>query len=110
MKLGIRLDGFYDWNPLSVVGIRKDGLIEQWNKANPDRAVLKGDEIIKVNDILWHHNSKIFVERIHGQFLAGSQLKEGAKLTLTLHIQRPVSQPVIVYQSQREDRHRREYS
>lgn len=108
--VGMQMDTDTDFTPVSVVKIRKTGLLEAWNRANPDRAVHVGDEIMKVNDILWHHNSRTFAERIRGQFLAAKEYKEGAKRVLTLAIQRPRRQREVRYESQRQDLHRHLYS
>jgi len=108
--VGVQLDTDTDFTPVSVVKIRKTGLLEEWNRANPDRAVHVGDEIMKVNDILWHHNSGTFAERIKGQFMAAKTYKEGARRVLTLAIQRPRQQREVRYESQRQDLHRQLYS
>jgi hypothetical protein len=108
--VGVQLDTDTDFTPVSVVKIRKTGLLEAWNRANPDRAVHVGDEIMKVNDILWHHNSRTFAERIRGQFVAAKEYKEGAKRVLSLAIQRPRHQKEVRYESQRQDLHRQLYS
>jgi hypothetical protein len=108
--VGVQLDTDTDFAPVSVVKIRKTGLLEAWNRANPDKAVLVGDEIMKVNDILWHHNSRTFVERIRGQFAAAKEYREGAKRVLSLAIQRPRHQKEVRYESQRQDLHRKMYS
>jgi len=110
MIVGVILDMDTDFQPVSVVGIKKSGILEAWNRENPDRAVLVGDEIVRVNDILWHHNSQTFAERIKGQFTASKEQKPGAKSILTLAIQRPRREKETRYASQREDLHRQMYS
>jgi hypothetical protein len=65
---------------------------------------------MKVNDIIWHHNSRIFAKRISGQFLAAKEYKEGAKRTLSLAIQRPRQQSQTRFESQRQDLHWQQYS
>jgi len=109
-SVGVALDIDTDFQPVSVLKIRKTGLLEQWNKDHPDMAVLVGDEIVKVNDILWHHNTHTFAERIKGQFLAARDKKKGAKDILSLSIQRPRREAQVRFQSQREDLHRQLYS
>jgi hypothetical protein len=110
LNLGVQLDTDTDFTPVSVAKVRKNGLMETWNKAHPDRAILVGDQIMKVNDILWHHNSQMFAERIKNQYKAYKEYKPGAKKVLTLAIQRPRHQKEVRYQSQREDLHRQMYS
>jgi hypothetical protein len=110
LNLGVQLDTDTDFTPVSVAKVRKNGLMETWNKAHPDRAILVGDQIMKVNDILWHHNSQMFAERIKNQYKAYKEYKPGAKRVLTMAIQRPRHQKEVRYQSQREDLHRQMYS
>jgi len=110
LNLGVELDTDTDFEPVSVAKVRKNGLMQTWNKAHPDNAILVGDQIMKVNDILWHHNSQMFAERIKNQYKAYKDYKAGAKKVLTLAIQRPRRQKETRYQSQREDLHRRMYS
>merc|ERR1719394_1388156 len=100
--MGVELNTDTNFQPASVVKIKKTGLVEAWNHANPDRALHVGDQIMKVNDILWHHNTKTFVERIKGQFTASRDQKEGAKDMLTLLIQRPHKEKEVRYATQRE--------
>jgi len=108
--LGAQVDTDTDFTPLSIVKIQKSGLLETWNRANPDRAVHVGDQIVKVNGIIWHHNSRTFAKRISGQFLAAKGYKDGAKKTLSLSIQRPRQQKDTRFESQRQDLHRQQYS
>jgi len=110
LNLGMQLDTDTDFEPVSVAKVRKNGLMEMWNKANPDKAITVGDQIMKVNDILWHHNSQMFAERIKNQYKAYKDYKAGAKKVLTLAIQRPRRQKETRFQSQREDLHRQMYS
>jgi len=110
LAVGMQLDTDTDFEPVSVLKIRKNGLLEVWNRANPDRAVHVGDEIMKVNDILWHHNTQTFGERIKGQFLASKERKKGAKNILSLSIQRPRREKRTRFPSQREDLRRLLYS
>jgi hypothetical protein len=110
LNLGVQLDTDTDFTPVSVARVRKNGLMETWNKAHPDRAILVGDQIMKVNDILWHHNSQMFAERIKNQYKAYKEYKPGAKKVLTLALQRPRHEKEVRYQSQREDLHRQMYS
>jgi len=110
LAVGMQLDTDTDFEPVSVLKIRKNGLLEVWNRANPDRAVHVGDEIMKVNDILWHHNSRTFVERIKGQLQAAKESRQGARRVVTLAIQRPRHRQEVRYQTQRLDLHQHLYS
>ncbi|CAK0911650.1 unnamed protein product, partial [Prorocentrum cordatum] len=109
-SVGVVLNLDTDYEPVSVRKIRKTGILEAWNKLHPDKAILVGDEIMKVNDIMWHHNSGTFAKRIQGQFLASRGRVPGARNTLTLIIQRPRKKQEHREQSQREDLHRQLYS
>lgn len=109
-SIGAQLNMDTDFTPVSVLKIRKNGLLEGWNQAHPDDQVLIGDEIIKVNDILWHHNSRTFATRIGSQFKAARDYVDGAKRVLTLGIQRPRQIKEVRTQLQRDDLHRKMYS
>jgi len=109
-SIGAQLNMDTDFTPVSVLKIRKNGLLEGWNQAHPEDQVLIGDEIIKVNDILWHHNSRTFAQRIGSQFKAARDYVDGAKRTLSLGIQRPRQVKEVRTQLQRDDLHRKLYS
>jgi len=109
LHMGVDLDTDTDFTPVSVSKIRKSGLLELWNRAHPDDAVLLGDTITKVNDILWHHNSKTFVERIKGQFKASKKGLEGTSDLLKLFIQRPRRKNEGRTQAQRDGLYRTNY-
>jgi hypothetical protein len=109
-SVGVVLDLDTDFEPVSVMKIKKTGILEAWNRLHPDKAVLVGDEIFKVNDIMWHHNSGTFAERIKGQFMASRSQLPGARNVLSLTIQRPRKDKEIRFKSQREDLHRQWYS
>jgi len=109
-SIGAQLNMDTDFTPVSVLKIRKTGLLESWNHAHPEDQVLIGDEIIKVNDILWHHNSRTFAQRIGAQFKAAREYTEGASRVLTLGIQRPRQVKEVRTQLQRDDLHHKMYS
>ncbi|CAK0807014.1 unnamed protein product [Prorocentrum cordatum] len=112
LRLGVVLDSLNDWEPPEVISFRKPSLIEEWNKANPDKAVHLHDRIVRVNNILFHHNAENFIERIVGQFQAGRKLTDGAKDVLTLQVQRPRTNDVDVtrFDFQRKDLHDKLYA
>jgi len=109
-SVGVTFDMDTDFQPVSILKVKKNGVLQEWNDAHPDKAVLVGDEVVQVNDIQWHANSQIFAERIKGQFLAAKHQAAGAKMVLTLHIQRPRRERAVRYAAQREDLHRKLYS
>jgi len=108
--IGVVLELDTDFQPVSVSKIKKTGILEAWNKMHPDRAVLVGDEIVKVNDITWHANSETFAQRIKHQFLASRAQLPGARNVLSLTIQRPRKIKEVRFESQRADLHRQLYS
>jgi len=108
--MGIALDHDVDFQPAKVATIHKTGLIEEWNKNNPDNEVHVGDEIVRVNHIQWHANTATFVQRIVGQFKAGRKGLEGADAVLRLYIQRPRVWHHNRFALQREDAHNKEYA
>jgi len=108
--VGVTFDMDTDFQPVSILKVKKNGVLEDWNKAHPDKAVMVGDEVVQVNDIKWHANSQTFAERIKGQFLAAKHKTPGAKNTLSLYIQRPRKDKAVRHQAQREDLHRKRYS
>eukprot|EP00929_Paragymnodinium_shiwhaense_P054176 TRINITY_DN27147_c0_g1_i3.p1 TRINITY_DN27147_c0_g1~~TRINITY_DN27147_c0_g1_i3.p1 ORF type:complete len:425 (-),score=86.74 TRINITY_DN27147_c0_g1_i3:285-1439(-) len=61
--LGIEIDQS-DGKTLLIIHVKKGGLVEQWNEAHPDRAVLPGCRIIQVNE--FEQNSKDMAEGISG--------------------------------------------
>jgi hypothetical protein len=109
-SVGVTFDMDTDFQPVSVLKVKKNGVLQEWNDAHPDKAVMVGDEVVKVNDIQWHANSQTFAERIKGQFLAAKHQRPGASNILRLHIQRPRRERATRYAAQREDLHRKLYS
>ncbi|CAK0847340.1 unnamed protein product [Prorocentrum cordatum] len=109
MPMGLELSFDTDYQPVSVSKVKKHGLVEEWNTANPGNDVHVGDEIVQVNSIQWHHNTPDFVKRISGQFKAGRKLTAGANEMFILYIQRPKQHSHKRFPMQREDAHHRAY-
>jgi len=109
MPMGVELELGQYYDPVKVAKVKKFGLVEEWNTANHGKDLHVGDEIVQVNDILWHHNTPDFVKRITGQFKAGRKLTPGANEMLTLYIQRPQSTYHKRYPLQRQDAHHKAY-
>jgi len=109
-RLGIVLNRNADFEPATVFTINKFGMIEDWNKRNPDKAVLVGDTIVQVNDIQWHANTETFISRIGGQFQSARSLAAGAKDTLSLYVQRPRVWEHKAFEGQRMDAHEKDYA
>jgi hypothetical protein len=88
-RIGLVTNREADFMPASVWRVQKTGLIQEWNDANPGKDVHVGDEIVRVNDIQWHANTKTFITRINGQFKAARNQMSGTSDILRLYIQRP---------------------
>ncbi|CAK0902867.1 unnamed protein product [Prorocentrum cordatum] len=108
--LGLKLNVDTDFQPVVIKKVKKKGLAQDWNEANPRNQIHVGDEIVRVNDITWHHNSKTFVQRIKGQYLAARHKTAGASPFLALYIQRPRIDKRNRTHMQREDMHHKEYA
>lgn len=93
--MGWKLNASVDWMPLSIEKIFKTGIIPRYNKEHPDAKILVGDEILQVNHVQWHHNAKVFEERLKAQFTAGQKSEllgpSGSENVLKLSIRRPRS-------------------
>jgi len=109
-KMGWTLNRDADFTPATVWRINKVGLVEDWNRAHPDKAVHVGDEVVRVNDIQWHANTETFIEHIVGQFHASRSGAEGAKDTLRFYIQRPRVWEHKAFEGQRQDAHNTQYA
>jgi len=109
-RMGIVLNRDADFQPATVFTINKNGMVEDWNKRHPDKAVHVGDEITQVNDIQWHANTETFISRIGGQFQSARSLTPGAKDTLSLYIQRPRIWEHKAFIGQRWDAHQKEFA
>ncbi|CAK0854655.1 unnamed protein product [Prorocentrum cordatum] len=93
--MGWKLNATVDWMPISIEKMRNTGLVSMYNKEHPDAKVLAGDEILQVNHIQWHHNAKIFVDRLEAQFTAARKSERvgtpSNENVLKLSIRRPRS-------------------
>jgi len=109
-KMGIVINRNADFEEATVWKVQKSGLIEEWNKANPGKDVHVGDQLARVNDIQWHANTEMFMQRIRGQFEAGRKRVDGASDILRLYIQRPRKWHHKRFAQQREDLHNEMYA
>jgi len=89
MTIGAELSSKSDHDPLAVLKLGDVGLVEKWNKANPDKAVQVGDEIIQVGDVKWKHHNRQFIQHMKDQFGVLKEQLPGMKNTLELGVQRP---------------------
>jgi len=108
-RMGIVLNREADFMAATVCRIHKFGMVEDWNRRNPDKAVHLGDEIVRVNDIQWHANTETFITRIVGQFQSARSQTVGSKDTLRLYVQRPRIWEHKAFLGQRWDAHKKAY-
>jgi len=85
--MGWELTSKTDWEPVTITKIMREGALARWNSAHPDDLILQGDQILKVNNVSWDHNSTVFASSI-GRQLARSR-SPGSGGTLALLIRRP---------------------
>jgi len=87
--LGWQLNKYEDDTvPATIGSIRKDGAVPKWNKENPTHKIMEGDKIIKVNNLPWHNNTKLFREHLGHRVKAATKRQEGAEHQLYVKIQR----------------------
>ncbi|CAK0873976.1 unnamed protein product, partial [Prorocentrum cordatum] len=91
LKLGIDTDA----SPISVLAVRRRGLVDEWNSAHSGtgNAICVGDKITRANDFLWHLNSVKFARHVMSLYDAGRSLRPGAQGILELEIWRPHLDP-----------------
>mmetsp|Transcript_101098 Transcript_101098/g.263616 ORF Transcript_101098/g.263616 Transcript_101098/m.263616 type:complete len:539 (+) Transcript_101098:68-1684(+) len=95
LKLGLGLGWSTDECPVFIDKISNQSLMEEWNSANPDKAVQEFDQIVRVNDIPWSGSAVLFMSHIKEQFEAGRALLPGAGDTMMLRVQRPRLQSAL---------------
>jgi hypothetical protein len=66
--LGLRLNAKDDEFPVTINAIKPLSAVSIFNEDDPDNAVMPGDHIFKVNDLLWRNNSREFAQRLEQQF------------------------------------------
>ncbi|CAK0910809.1 unnamed protein product [Prorocentrum cordatum] len=77
-----------DWSPPGIGSINSTGMLALWNQESPEFRVCHGDEIVTSNGIHWHHDTKVFNNRIETKWhrtIADAK----STLAMSLHIQRP---------------------
>lgn len=85
--MGWELSSKTDQEPVKISNIMEEGALAQWNAAHPDDVILQGDQILKVNNIFWDHDSTVFTSSIGQQF--AQSRSPGSSGTLALLIRRP---------------------
>ncbi|CAK0872722.1 unnamed protein product [Prorocentrum cordatum] len=82
-----------DWQPATIRKIERHCALAKWNKKNADKLILEGDEILKVDKVIWQHNSTIFMKNLKRHFKAILEANAGDKswsVVLTIRRPRPV--------------------
>jgi hypothetical protein len=82
--LGLRLNANDDEFPVTISAIKPLSAVSLFNEDDPDNAVMPGDHIFKVNDLLWRNNSREFAQRLEQQFA-----KSRRTGVMRLWVQRP---------------------
>jgi len=86
---GWELSSKTDQEPVTIRDIMEEGELARWNAAHPDDLILKGDQILKVNNVFWDHDSTVFASVIGQQFARSRS--PGPPGTLELLVRRPWS-------------------
>jgi len=89
MTMGAELWSKSDHDPLAMLRMADEGLVMRWNRANPDKAVQIGDELIQVGDFKWKHHNKQFIQQLKDQFGVLKEQLPGMQNVLELRVQRP---------------------
>jgi len=78
-----------EWKPAAIGNIAREGSVAMWNKEHPDKWILEGDELLKIDSIItFHHNASTFMSRLNQHFKS-TQKAVVTNRTLLVHIQRP---------------------
>ena len=71
----------YKWRrPLEFASIGQEGAVSPWYRELPEAKVIVGDGIIRVVQIGWDHNSRIFLECSGEQIDAAKEMRFGVSL------------------------------
>jgi len=89
--LGFKRHG--DWQPVTIRRLERHGALAKWNKNHTDQLILEGDEILKVDKVLWQHNSTTFMRNLKRHFrdtLAADADNKTWSVLLAIRRPRPV--------------------
>jgi hypothetical protein len=87
--MGWKLGATEEWEPVTLKKIEQHGPLADWNQFHNDSLVLlEGDEILKVDKVIWHHNSTNFMTNLQKHFKA-TQLLNSTSKSVALSIRRP---------------------
>jgi len=88
--LGLQLNASDDEFPVTVNMVRRLSAAGIQNEDNPDDAIVPGDQIFKVNDVLWRGNSREFARHLEVEFAKSRQTG-----VMRLWVQRPEGLPTV---------------
>jgi hypothetical protein len=86
--MGWKLGATEEWMPAFIRKIEHHGLVSDWNKEHPDNLILEGDELMKIDNITFHHNSSLFIANVRQHFWAEMRGK-GTDRSVSISIRRP---------------------
>jgi hypothetical protein len=89
-KLGMKRKE--EWMPATIRRVERHGALAMWNKKHEDQLILEGDEILKVDDVIWQHNSTTFLKNLKRHFKTLATLATEARnssWSVVLSIRRP---------------------
>ncbi|CAK0870954.1 unnamed protein product [Prorocentrum cordatum] len=81
-------NGLEEWKPVIIKTIDRLGPVERWNKLNPDKLILEGDEIMQLDNVRFHHNSTQWLKVLQKHYRSASAV-ESTNRTALLSIRRP---------------------
>jgi len=88
--MGWKLNMTDDWKPTTIRNIEPNGALANWNMNNADQLILEGDEILKVDKVMWQHNSTIFMHNLKRHFRATLAAEtSNPEWSVALSIRRP---------------------
>jgi hypothetical protein len=65
-KLGMKRKE--EWMPATIRRVERHGALAMWNEKHQDQLILEGDEILKVDKVIWQHNSTTFLKNLKRHF------------------------------------------
>jgi len=81
------------WQPTTIRNLERHGALAKWNKKHPDQLILEGDEVLKVDKVIWQHNTTTFMKNLKRHFrdtLAAEASNKSWSVVLSIRRPRPV--------------------
>eukprot|EP00959_Pyramimonas_sp_CCMP1952_P399982 8380460-Pyramimonas_sp.AAC.1 len=70
--MGWKLGMTEEWKPITIRRIERHGSVAAWNHEHPDELILEGDEIMKVDNVVFHHSSSTFEKTLRQHYRKAS--------------------------------------